>query len=539
MTFVQKKSIQFFSKEKGKRSISTSDVATMPLSSAKKWLFFSLFLVLILLERIFTLHHFSSIYTDADQIIMWNGAMDYSHGVFHEPFFYGQAYNYMLESLIAVPLLWLGIPVQIAVSISTSLIAIFPFVILANFLAKRQQYFWAFLCLAFPIILPLNYTFLTAIPRGFIQAHLFVPLLFIPLLEPKNEKNIIFLFIGSALSFIANQSSVLLIFPIVIYVYSFHVRSISFYIKVLVAIPIVAFDYYSKLFYVHHPERVVHEIVGMKLDSATFMSSIKNVHLFEDLSPFLTGWGIIYPLAFIALAVFAFLRKKNREFLFISSLLILLLITLAIPKTQEPYPLPNAGIFFSTSRLYLFLPLLFILVCFLVFQKVKINIRSIYALLLISISMSIYKFMHFQETIDKTVSQTSFPVTKNEELLNRAKEYERLTNKYNLDLIIHNTPEGWSYFYDAYTYHPILNHNNEKVNKTISICGSGDRRTWLYKNSLDSKTILLNGFKLDVALLKDLDYEMIDDYKFIIKNNTLKVNDLMVKLSINYGNTPL
>lgn len=539
MTLLKKIGYRFFSTEKEDQAKSTIEIESMPINSVKKWLFFSLFLSLILLERVFTLYFLGSNYTDADQIIMWYGAMDYSHGVFHEPFFYGQAYNYMLESLLAVPLLWLGIPVQIAVSISTSLLAIFPFVLLALFLVKRQHYFWAFLCLAFPIILPLNYTFLTSIPRGFIQAHLFIPLLFIPLLDPKNKKNIIYLYIGSAFSFIANQSSILLIFPIVLYVYSFHVRSISFYLKALYALPILAFDYYAKLFYYHHPERVVHEIVGLKLDAPTFWNSIKNPLLFEDLSPFLAGRGFIYPLGFIVLALIAILIKKKREFLFISSLLVVLFITLAIPKTQEPYPLPNAGIFFSTSRLYLFLPILFILVLFLIFQKVKINFRSVYILILISISMSIYKYIHFQEKVETTVSQTSFPVTKNEELLVRAKEYKRLAKIHHLDLIIHNTPEGWGYFFDAYSLHPLIRSNKNEVNKVISICGTGDRRTWLYKESNNRKKILLNGFKVDSTLLNNIHFKMLNESQVILINKHGKVSDLLSKLNITYGNYPL
>ena len=67
------------------------------------WLFFIVFLVTLVIDRVITLIRFGFIYTDIDQTVMWNGAYDYSRGIFHEPFFYGQAYNYMLESLLAVP----------------------------------------------------------------------------------------------------------------------------------------------------------------------------------------------------------------------------------------------------------------------------------------------------------------------------------------------------------------------------------------------------------------------------------------------------
>lgn len=505
-------------------------------SPLKNRLFFAFLLGLLIVERLYVLFFFSSKYTDADQIIMWNGAIDYSHGVFQEPFFYGQAYNYMLESILSVPLLWLGVPVQIAVPISTSLLAIFPFLLLAIFFFKRKHFFWAYLTLALPFLLPLSYTLLTAIPRGFVQAHMFAPLLFIPLLEPKNTKNIIYLHIGSVLCFISNQSSILIVLPIFIYVYSFHVRSLSFYLKALFTIPFLLIDYYSKLFYVHHPEKVVHEIVGMKLDKETFINSIQNPLLFEDLSPFFSGWGWFYPISFVILAIIALVLKKNRAFIFLIVLVLFLLTTLAIPKTQELYPLPNAGIFFSTSRLYLFVPFLLIISLFLVFKNIKTNIRSVYLLVIVCLCMAIYKFYIFNETIEKTVLETSFPVTKNEDLLNRAKSYQNIVKSDKIDLIIHNTPEGWTYFFDAYSYHPILNSTNDEINKTISVSGSGDRRTWLYSNAVNRKVILLNGFKLDSTQLVSLDHKIINESQTIIKTNGATINELLNKLKIKFGN---
>lgn len=512
---------------------------TRVINTKKARAYFVFFLSLLILERFVTLLFFNSVYTDADQIIMWNGAMDYSNGVFHEPFFYGQAYNYMLESILSVPLLWLGIPVYIAVPIATNFLALFPFVLLSIFLFKREYTIWSFLALALPFFLPLNYTFLTSIPRGFVQAHLFIPFLFIPLLEPKNKNNIVFLYLGSALSFIFNQSSILLVLPIFLFVYSFHFCSFQFYLKSIFALPILLFDYYAKLFYFHHPERVVHEIVGMKLDSLTFQNSLKNQLLFEDLSPFFSGWGMIYLFVFVSLAIIALYMRKKREFLFLFILLLFLLITLSIPKTQEPYPLPNAGIFFSTSRLYLFLPLLLFISFFLIFSKFFKNIRIVYVLFSTCFIMAFYKYVTFEKTVEKIVTQTSFPVTKNEDLLNRAKEYKELSKTHAIDLIIHNTPEGWGYFFDAYSYHPLMKSSKNDINELISICGSGDRRTWLYQNSINCKTVLLNGFKLDQTQLKGLEYKMINEYRFIIKLSNLPVNELMEKLNLKYGNTPL
>ena len=59
--------------------------------------------IIVLAYRAWLLHIFGFVYTDSDQTIMWIGAKHYSQGLFYEPRFYGQAYNTMLEALLAVP----------------------------------------------------------------------------------------------------------------------------------------------------------------------------------------------------------------------------------------------------------------------------------------------------------------------------------------------------------------------------------------------------------------------------------------------------
>ncbi len=59
--------------------------------------------LLLLLHRWNVLHEFGFQYPDSDQAIMWQGAVDFAQGIFHEPRFYGQDYNTMIESLFAVP----------------------------------------------------------------------------------------------------------------------------------------------------------------------------------------------------------------------------------------------------------------------------------------------------------------------------------------------------------------------------------------------------------------------------------------------------
>src|SRR5687767_13455783 len=93
-------------------------------------LFYFLFL-LVITERMIVLLKFGFVYTDSDQTIQWLGLKEYSQGIFHEPRFYGQAYNSMLEALFAVPFYKMGVPAHIILPIITSLLALLPYFIIA------------------------------------------------------------------------------------------------------------------------------------------------------------------------------------------------------------------------------------------------------------------------------------------------------------------------------------------------------------------------------------------------------------------------
>jgi len=498
-----------------------------------RWVLFFTFLFFMILDRIITLIHFGFVYTDIDQMVMWNGAFDYAKGIFHEPFFYGQAFNYMLEALLAAPLLWMHVPIHIAMPVSTSLISLLPFIVLAILFFKKRLYFWAFLCLAFPVMLPLQYNFLTTISRGFIQSHFFVPILFIPLFNPKSKKNVTILFIASALSFIMNQSSVLIILPIALYVYSFHVKSPSFYFKSLLVIPFFVADYFAKYYYVIHPEKVLHQMVGLELNKQTFLNCIKNSDIFENLFPFFSGGGMAYLFLFILLAIFAFVKSLKWEFLFVFSFLIILFITFAIPKVQEL--IPNTGIFFTSNRFYLFLPLFLILASYLIFKNINFKRIPVFIILLLCVISFVIKNHNIDAVVQDITSHTIFPVAKNQDLIKRANELKLVVERNNVDLVVHCT-HPWNSIFDAYAFNPITQSLSPKKEKTISVMSEGDRRTWLYPNSVHCKQILLSGITVEMALLTPFEYEIIDQNSILIKNNNLPMADLFGKLKLNYGN---
>lgn len=509
----------------------------LPLSkdittSTKNRLIFITLLVILVVDKIITLKYFGFIYTDLDQTVIWNGAIDYAQGIFREPFFYGQPYNYMLESLLSVPLLWIGIPIYIAMPIVTSIISIAPFIVLAYIFYKKESYFWAYLSLVLPVLLPQEYNFLTTLPRGFIQAHVFIPLLFIPLLNPNNKRNISILYLASALSFISNQSSTIIIVPIFIYVFLHQYKAREFYIKSTFVLPILLIDYLAKYHYKIHPEKVQHYITGLETNWQTLLDSLTRINHFEYLFPFFPNWGIIYPFIFITLLIIAYKKGMKKEFLSIISILILLIVTFSIPKVQTLYN--NAGIFFTISRLYLYLPLLIITTLYLVFRKIRFPRWTIYLMLTIC-SITFYtKNNEIQKKVEITVNETKFPVIKVQKLLERHTNLEQIINKHNIDIVVHPEKTSWQNIFDSFSFHP-LNYNHDSYKDIVLVALNKDRRTWIYSSNKIYNQILLAGFKIDKPLLDKFDYEIINKNYIVISNNKLPINEFFNRLNLKFG----
>ncbi|MBU1720471.1 MAG: hypothetical protein KKA07_15515 [Bacteroidetes bacterium] len=439
----------------------------------------------------------------------------------------------MLEALLATPLLWMNVPVYIALPITTSFIALFPFVFLALFLRKKGSNFWACLCLVIPVLMPIQYSFLTTIPRGFVQAHFFAPLLFIPLFYQQSKRNVTILYFGSAICLVANQSSLFLVLPVFLFVYTYHFKSTAFYLKIIFVLPIIICDYFAKYYYKIHPEKVLHGLSGLRLDGQTFVDSFTNANHFENLFPFFSSWGIVYPLFFLFLVIIARVKSMRNEFIFVLSILILLLISLAIPRVQTIYP--NGGVFFSPSRLYLYLPILLIIASYLIFKKFVPKKILVYSLLVLCGITFLAKNLRIQIEVKNAINETAFPVAKNQDLITRAIKIEHLTEKYEIDLIVHANDAGWNYVFDSYAFNPLTQSKNRNNKNIISVNLNGDRRTWLYSNSIHCKQILFNGIDIDESLLEEFDHEFINSDQMIIKDNRLNTNELFARLNLNFG----
>ena len=503
-----------------------------------KILLFSLTLILLLIDRSLSLYFFNFNYGDVDQLVMWNGAVDYANGIFQEPYFYGQPYNYMLESFVSIPLLWVNVPIYKALPITTTLLGILPYILFAIFLLRKNHFFWSLCILAIAILLPIEFNFLTAISRGFVQAFLFLPLLFLPLLNPSNKKFIPLLFITTGLCIIANQSAILLLFPIVMYIASYHYKSIRFYLHILWILPFWILDSCSKYYYKLHPEKVLLEITGLKLDLPTFIDTLTNPNKLEYLLPFHFSNSYFYLISLTVLATIAYLKQSKHVVILIVSSIVLLLFTFAIPKVQAEYPLQNAGIFFTVSRFYLTLPILLFSALFLVFSKFAPRIRWNVCIVLLCGASLFYKFHHIEQTVKKTISNSSFPVFKNQDVVNHVRAIQRISNKHHIDLIVFalNPSWDWTNLHTAYAFNPILYSDKSTINKPlVSVNITGDRRTWLYQDAQRCKQILTVGIPFSDTTMNNVPSKRISENFVHFQNTYTTTQQLFTTLNTNFG----
>ena len=99
-------------------------------------------------------------YLDEDVAIYWYAAQEFAHFRFREPFFYGQTYNQLGESLLACPLVGVGVPPWIALPAISMAVGLAPWVILTRIAFRRSAWGLGLALLGAPLVMPVGYQIL-------------------------------------------------------------------------------------------------------------------------------------------------------------------------------------------------------------------------------------------------------------------------------------------------------------------------------------------------------------------------------------------
>jgi len=321
-------------------------------------LFFS-FLALVLILRYLLLTQFAFRLYDSDQTIMWSAAIDYSHGIFHEPRFYGQAYSTMLEALLAVPLVWLSVPVYIALPVITTLLAIFPFVFIAFIARSRGKLLQACLVLAIPIFLPVEYGFLTVLSRGFVTGIFVASFGAVMLYYPDRKWGWILCGFCAMVGYSVNPNSLLLSAPALLYLWLRNIKNPKFYLLCGTGIIAgLAIHFGVALFYILNPGHNLHKLGRSVIAINLFLDGI--CHLDDHLglvTPVFGQFGVMSLVLFGVFGVTFLFQGKKEAAIMAFAVIGMVLFSLSMKQVY----INTNSVFYSAGRYFLGLPVLFAL----------------------------------------------------------------------------------------------------------------------------------------------------------------------------------
>lgn len=312
---------------------------------------------LLLVDRCVLLAEFGFQYVGSDDLTFWQGATDYAQGVFHEPYFYGQNYNFMLEALVAVPLLWCGVPHHVALPVATSLLALFPFFFFALILYRNGRPMEAAFALLVPIALPVEYGMLTTVTRGFISGLFFSGFLVIPVLKPKAVGSFVVLALSCALGFLFNPNTAIISVPVVVYMLLNNLKDLRLYMLLGLAMAGALFvQHQAREFYDDRPAYNVHSMWELRYTKEALVDGFSHLdRYFDHLMPVVwpVGWLVIVAILVIA----GMVRRSDRN----AAISLFIGVAFALAMMGLNKVNDDAGILLHSSvRMYLALPLVFV-----------------------------------------------------------------------------------------------------------------------------------------------------------------------------------
>ena len=487
-------------------------------------LVYLLFLLLVIVFRYIVLLKFGFAYTDSDQTIMWFGLKEYAEGVFHEPRFYGQSYNSMLEALIVVPLYKFGIPAHKCLPFVTSAMALFPYIIISLFTFFKKSKEMAVVIISIPLLLPVEYSLITTIPRGFVTGIFITSFGCIFLFYPKSKWSFLILSFAGVLGFSVNSNSTLLFLPCIMYLFLENLKNKQFYLYTSIGL-ILGFSihFLSNYFYILHPFYDLHKM-ELFYSFEAIVKGIKKLDIFfNDVTPVFWDKGFLVLFMFLILG-FLLLRKKDYVKAFTVIVIpIIIIFTLGISKVHDG----TNRIFYSYSRMYLTVPVL--LGVSLSFFNVK-NSKLLFAYLILPVVFLICQIYSLDSAIKLALSPSNddkVAIATIDVFNDKCNHLNNICKTYKVELvIIINDPSC-----DFYNYGCAVSLSD--FPKTLR--PPYERRTWRLLE--DEKKVYKNILIVDITRNPLTNADIVKEIPnesglFLLENNMRCVGDLLIELPI-------
>ena len=481
-------------------------------------------IAILLTTRILLILNLNIHYIDSDMPFMWAGVKDYSEGLFYEPRFYGQDYNTFMESLFAVPLYWIGVPVYYALPIITHLVAIFPFLFTAFYLFFKNRKENAILVLAILLCLAPGYDVMTSQPRG-ISGVFLCAFYILSFVNPTHMRFLALNTLLSVLAYFVTPNAVLISVPLMAFLFFHNYKNKKYYIVTICCLlsSIVFYLFFDK-FYKDHPDYVIYGL-NNSWAPENFLYAISNLdRSFAHVSLFIEEiCGTV--LLFFAVLGIALYKKNKFAFLSFLSFLGIILMSFFASKVQEGVVWP----FYSYSRMYVAIPMA--LVLFTTFFHIQSRVFTS-CLIIITLSYSSFKFSNFKSSIAHHTEEKRWNgvhLTPLKTVLTGCQAFKEICHKNEVDFFLISTT-FWLCTY--------LNYGGEVIYNDFPLSQEtvAERRYWVREgnaNKVFKRFIFLSvNYDFDKSCEGNSSFKIrrLDDYGLmLIEDNTLP-NDAFISL---------
>ena len=295
---------------------------------------------------------------DDDQALMWYATTEFSKAKFHEPRFFGQSYNTLIEALAAVPLYLLGVPLSEALPTVTILLSLAPFLAFSAYAYYKKNYLLSTTILFLPLCISAKFDFYSSMPRGFVTG---IPFIIPAVLMTFNTfQTLRFrLFIAGFFSILAisiNPNTAILSVTVLTYFVISEYKTVKNILKLFAGISSgILLHIIVQSYYFFHPEVVIFKQRALILSEVAFFRNIKSFDFhFGDFTPFFYGSGILTIACLLCIAGIFLSQKAYRYFTALIVTLVVILLSLWVPKVAEGSP----DIFLPYARMFLTIPTL-------------------------------------------------------------------------------------------------------------------------------------------------------------------------------------
>ena len=475
-----------------------------------------LFIIMILVLRVCIVLLYSSKYIDHDQALMWNGASAASHFQIPEPCFWGQSYGSMLEALLAVPLLWIGVPFQYALPIIPILLSFAPFGYISYRSWSKGNIVCSIVALSIYTMMGLNWDILTSVPRSLISG---MPIaVFGAVILNENGKSKRKVFIGAFLlaygSVLTNSAALISSIGFLYWLLSVKQYKRIREIPCLVAGCILGgVLYFVKTgFYQINSDYALHPTYQLQFSWEVLRENIDQCNvLMRDFNAFGSSIFMIIVLSsvIIALAV----EKHWKTLILVFTQMLLTLIFMSMPKTRD-YTM--SSVLFSQTRMFLYLPFSALLIVY--YDSVsyaaslkatnmqKIGIMA--AIAVVIVSGCLFKITALNKNLldpeSKLLNSSVIGCAKTGDVIHKAETIKEIAKKEHVDVIIfmENTDSRiMGYTFDALYYGEYLVYNSIY-----------DRRTWNYhqlQHNVSHRCLIVHGEDVEIV---DISQQSVVDY---------------------------